>query len=384
MVDDLSKPLLGTRPKRRAGSRLLGIGFAVAAILAAGTGIWFLVFADDRDGTQAQATAPVIEEAGPGEVVIRAPGGERDGPDGVTITTPDGATLDGNGPVVRSANGTAPMSLSPAPIPALLESGPYGPIPRIGADGLRPFDAFARPEGVIAGRPGRIAIVIGGIGINQATSELAISRLPGEVSFAMAPYGSNLATWAARSREAGHELLLQVPLEPFDFPASDPGPHTLLVDAPLAENLDRLAWLMSQFTNFAGLATYAGGRFLADQAAMDALVAELAGRGLMLLDDGSATQSRANDYAAGALPFAAADMVIDRDLNAQSIAARLAQLETLARERGYAVATASAFQLTIEQISQWAEGMADRGVVLVPVTALANDPRDDAMRIEVE
>lgn len=384
MVDDLSRPLLGSIPKRRNGLRPLGIGFAVAALLAGGIGIWFLVFSDDGDSsTSAQLSEPGLAASG-GEVVIRAPGGERDGPDGVTITTPDGATLDGNGPVVRSANGPAPMSLSTAPVPALLESGPYGPLPRVAADGLRPFDAYARPEGVIAGTPGRIAIVIGGVGINQANSELAIARLPGEISFAMAPYGSSLADWATRSREAGHELLLQIPLEPYDFPASDPGPHTLLVDAPLTENVDRLAWLMSQFTNFAGIASYAGGRFLADQGAMEMLVAELSHRGLMLLDDGATTQSRAGAYAVGELPFAAADMVIDRDLNAQSIAARLTQLENLARERGYAVGTASAFQLTIEQISQWAEGMADRGVVLVPVTALANDPRDDAMRIEVE
>ena len=32
----------------------------------------------------------------------------------------------------------------------------------------------------------------------------------------------------ARAREAGHEVLLEVPMEPFDYPDNDPGPQTLL------------------------------------------------------------------------------------------------------------------------------------------------------------
>lgn len=41
------------------------------------------------------------------------------------------------------------------------------------------------------------------------------------------------ATWktATRAREAGHEILLQLPMEPFDYPDSDPGPQTLLASA---------------------------------------------------------------------------------------------------------------------------------------------------------
>ena len=65
--------------------------------------------------------------------------------------------------------------------------------------------------------------------------------LPGPVTLALAPYGDHLKTTLAEARDAGHELLLQIPLEPFNYPRTDPGPQTLTVDAPAAENLDRIS-----------------------------------------------------------------------------------------------------------------------------------------------
>lgn len=371
------------RPRRSKPSRVTLLVVAVLLFVAAGAAAWFFLLADD-DAAPVAETTEVPSFAPPGEVVISTPGSEPGGADGVTITTPAGVPLDGNGAVIRSAETVAPVSLSPTPLPALEEPGPYGPLPRIGADGLRPFDAYARPPGPITGQPVEIAIILGGVGINQANSELALSSLPGEVSLAMAPYGANLATWAARARETGHELLLQIPLEPYDFPASDPGPHTLIAADPVADNLDRLRFLMAQVSTYAGVVSYAGGRFLADEEAMAPVVRELASRGLMLVDEGAAVQSRAADVALGELPFAAADLVLDRDVTAGAIAARLAELEAIAGQRGYAIATASAFQVTIDQIRIWAEGAAERGFVLVPVTALANDPLGDATHIEIQ
>lgn len=381
MVDDLTRPLLGSGNRRRKGPRpavLLALGLVVVVVSAA---IWLLVSARSNDDPEMGEVAAANTIAAPGEVIIRVPD-ELD-ESGVIITTPGGFDVDGNGPVIRSLAGGATVSLSPTPESGLLETGPFGLLPRVGDDGRRPFDAYSRPPDAIGGQPVLVAIIVGGIGINQASTELALERLPGEISLALAPYGSNLAVWAARSREAGHEILLQVPLEPYDFPATDPGPHTLLVDDPVQENVDRLEWLLAQFTTYAGVVSYAGGRFLAEEGAMSPLIDALAARGLMFIDDGAAVQSRSGDFAAGLLPFARADLVLDLDVTAAAIAAKLSQLEAMAQQRGFAIATASAFPVTIEQIAIWAETAAERGVILVPVTSLANDPINDAVTIEL-
>ena len=258
---------------------------------------------------------------------------------------------------------------------ALLESGHYGPIPRIGPDGLRPLDAYLRPlpPGGVTGRP-RIAIIIGGVGLGRTGTQQAIEMLPPEVSLALAPYGANLRTVAADAREAGHEIFLQVPLEPFDFPANDPGEHTLIVDDPAATNIDRLEWLMTQFGMYAGIVTYAGGRFTGEAAALQPLVDELARRGLMLVDDGASARSVTADVSVGVVPYARADFVIDTVDDLTAVANRLAQLEALAQQRGFAIGSGSAFPNTIEAVRAWAATALSRGFEVVPVTALRVDP----------
>ena len=114
------------------------------------------------------------------------------------------------------------------------------------------------------------------------------------------------------------------------------------------------------------------------------MVGELARRGLMFVDDGSVRGSLSGEAALGEVPFAAADIVLDVEVQPAAIAARLAQLTAIARERGYAVASANAFPATIEQIALWAETAGEQGFVLVPITSLANDPLTDATRIQID
>ena len=101
----------------------------------------------------------------------------------------------------------------------------------------------------------------------------------------------------AQARGAGHEVLLQIPLEPFNYPTTDPGPHTLTVDASASENLDRLHWLLGRMTNYVGVVNYMGARFTGEADALSPVIAEIGKRGLLYLDDGSSARSRAAELA---------------------------------------------------------------------------------------
>jgi polysaccharide deacetylase 2 family uncharacterized protein YibQ len=234
------------------------------------------------------------------------------------------------------------------------------------------MDLYARPVDALAVGTARVAIVVGGLGISESGTQTAIAALPGPVTLAFAPYGADLAQWVEQARAGGHELLLQLPLEPFDYPNNDPGPKTLLVDAAAAENLKRLYWLLSRFGAYVGAMNYMGGRFTSEPKAMEAVLAELGKRGLLYLDDGTSVRSRAREASLGRVPFAAADMVIDAEPDAAAIDNRLMQLEAIARERGQAIGVASAYPVSIDRIAAWAKDAARRGVVLVPVTAVAS------------
>ena len=171
------------------------------------------------------------------------------------------------------------------------------------------------------------------------------------------------------------QFVLQVPLEPYGYPKTDPGPHTLVAAATAKTNLDNLSWLLSRTTNYVGVMNYMGAAFTTTPQPMQALMDAVGKRGLLYLDDGSSPRSLAGDTA-GRTPFLKADLVLDPDLAPGAIDARLDQLVAIARSRGgYAVGSATAFPSTIERIAAFAKATAARDVTLVPVSALVAAPR---------
>jgi hypothetical protein len=253
----------------------------------------------------------------------------------------------------------------------LLEKSRYGMIP-MAADGLKPVTAYAggaAAERARATKTPSVAIVLGALGVGAAKTTDAIMKLPAAVTLAFTPYGSDPGKLVERARAQRHEIWLQVPMEPFDYPDNDPGPQTLLTTLSAEQNLDRLFWHLSRFQGYAGIANFMGARFVATDAAMQPIVREAAKRGLGYLDDGAAPRSVAASLAEGqATPFARADLSIDAVPTSVEIDRALAKLESLAKERGSAVGMASALPVSIERISAWVRSLESRGIMLVPLT----------------
>ncbi len=259
--------------------------------------------------------------------------------------------------------------LAAAPDPRLIEPARYGGIPRIGADGARPAEINARPAVPLPGLP-RIALLVGGMGLSPRATEAAIASLPGEVTLGFAPYGADLARQTALAREAGHELVLEIPMEPFDFPQDNPGPHTLVTAAGTVTNSDNLSWLMSRFAGYAGVANFLGGKFTADAKALTPVLHEIATRGLFYVDDGTSARSLAVALAPGQdLTAARADIVLNSTAGPGAIEAALARLEAIAREKGLAIGVASALPSSLETIGRFARSLEARGIALVPLSA---------------
>jgi uncharacterized protein len=265
----------------------------------------------------------------------------------------------------REAVGAARMDVpAGAPVlPALIEPGPFGPLPRIAADGRRPFLAYARPFAADELRP-QISLLIVGLGLQAEPTEAAL-RLPGEVALHFSAYTSDLPALVARARAAGHEVLLDLPMEPLDYPASDPGPHTLLAGNPLAANLERLEWLLARAPGYAALAGTGAG--FAASASAPRVLDVLARRGLALVEIGAG--DLAGHAAAVGLPYANAPVVIDRDPSLASIDYALAGLEAEARASGSALGVAQGYPVSLERLRLWASTLDHKGLVLAPVSA---------------
>jgi uncharacterized protein len=391
-VDDLSAPLgqeTARKPRRRyrlpfTATQALGVLFGLVLLAFLG----FAIFNDNPLGGEpvtrvairaavpekpaatppVDTSAPVVKSAA--ELKQADPTGKR------TITIIDGSSGARQDVVVsgdaadKTGSDTTPAVMAGID-PRLLEKSRYGMIP-VAADGLKPFTAYAAGTDADRARAAKmpsVAIVIGGLGIGAAKTSDAILKLPPAVTLAFTPYGSDPGKLVERARAQRHEVLLQIPMEPFDYPDNDPGPQTLLTTLDSEQNLDRLFWHLSRFQGYAGIANFMGARFVVTDAAMQPILREAARRGLGYLDDGSAARSVASPLAeAQAMPFARADVNIDAVPTSVEIDRTLAKLESIAKERGTAVGIASALPISIERIGAWTKALESRGVLLVPLT----------------
>jgi polysaccharide deacetylase 2 family uncharacterized protein YibQ len=387
-ADDLSTPLGQQTVRRKRRYRLPFTGTQALAVLLGlflVTFAGFVIFSDNplggepvaRIALRQAAPASEKENAAPAtasepaakSVTKQAAPGEQK-----TVTIIDGSSgarqdvvISGNAPDKVEAD-AAPVMMA-AVDQRLLEKSRYGMIPVV-SDGLKPFTVYAaEADRAKAAKMPVVAIVVGGLGVGAAKTTDAIMKLPAAVTLAFTPYGSDPAKLTERARAQRHEILLQIPMEPFDYPDNDPGPQTLLTSLGPEQNLDRLYWHLSRFQGYAGIANFMGGRFVVTDAVMQPIVREAAKRGLGYLDDGSAPRSVASSLAAGqAMPFAKADFSIDAVPTAVEIDRTLAKLENLAKERGIAVGIASALPISIERIGIWIKALESRGIMLVPLT----------------
>ncbi|MDA9464277.1 divergent polysaccharide deacetylase family protein [Bradyrhizobium sp. CCBAU 53415] len=393
-ADDLSAPLGQDKPRRK---RRLRLPFTAMQLLAVLLGLFLATFAGfaifnrdplggepmtriairapnatDKatDEKPAAGHGPDSKQASEEAPKLAAPGEQR------TITMIDGSTgarhdvvIGGGDAADKGEAASAPPPVMAGINPKLLEKSRYGMIP-VSADGLKPFNVYAADaDRAKAAKMPVVAIVIGGLGVGAAKTLDAIMKLPPAVTLAFTPYGADPGKLAERARAQRHEIFLQIPMEPYDFPDNDPGPQTLLTSLSADQNMDRLHWHLSRMQGYAGLTNFMGARFIATEPAMQPIIREAAKRGLGFFDDGSSPRSIAPQAAASqSMPFGKGDIAIDVVPTPTEIDRALNKLESTARERGIAVGTASALPVSIERIGAWTKTLSDRGILLVPLT----------------
>lgn len=410
-MTDLHAPLGRDKPAqkrprergRRRGARSTRFGLVAAAVLllvAAGGNLAVLLAGDPAPQTallrlpEPEPTTPDTEVTTGAVARDTAPqetGGDREAAGGSDTVnrTPDlplptfddgGDQVSPGGPKIitvrdpAAANIGQPLQVAHLPEDAALEDSAFGPLPVRTEDGRQPMEIYARPWSGTRGK--RIAIVIGGLGLSQTGSHRAIEALPPEITLAFAPTGNSLQRWMREARKKGHELLVQVPMEPHGYPDVNPGPRTLRLASSAETNLENLHWALGRLTNYTGVMNYMGARFAASEDAMAPVLGDLAYRGLLFFNDGAAGTDMLADVARQrGVPYLEADIVIDASRDRADIEARLKALEELASARGYAVGSGSALELTVGTVADWANDAKKRGFELVGVASLASENR---------
>lgn len=272
-----------------------------------------------------------------------------------------------------------PSATPPAAV-AMIPPAPKPPLPSMAA--IPPASQSAAPDLPLPEQPAwlrfavlapeardrsRIAIVIDDCGLDRQRTERAIA-LPAAVTLSFLAYSEDLTRQTAAARHHGHELLVHVPMEPINA-RIDMGPNGLAIGQPREEVLRRLRWDLDRFDGYVGINNHMGSRFTADAQAMYWVLGELKLRGLMFLDSRTVGSSKGELVASIAdVPYAGRDVFLDDDQKSHAVAARLKDVEAIARKKGTAIAIGHPHDATLAALSAWIEELPRSGIVLVPLT----------------
>ncbi len=276
-------------------------------------------------------------------------------------------------PSVRLALPPAPP---PAPPPAAVAAKPAEPpvtatpapaVPASPSPSLPAWRKYAAVAPAFDGRP-LVAVVIDDLGIDRKRSARAVA-LPGPLTLSWLPYAVDVGRQAAAGRAAGHEILLHTPMQPQGH--ENPGPNALTVDLSSEEIRRRLSADLALLPEAVGINHHRGSRFTRDRRGMEAVIEELKGRGLLFLDSRTIGGSVAADVAReDGVPFAVRDVFLDDTATVDYVRRQLAEVEAVARRRGVAVAIGHPHDGTLEALEPWLRGLAARGFVLAPISAV--------------
>lgn len=383
--DELRQPLRRLSLRERLWAkrpRALTAASAVAILAFAGGGLWLsripypnagepvvvVAIPPIQDLTTASTAGPGPEAAPTGEDVEAIIDDSADAMDEMPSEAVPRRSYQQEATIIVARN----RAMKAAPIEAVAEQTPDGPLPRVSSRGKKPFDVYSQvtPMAVSTSNRPKIAILLGGMGLNQKLTRKAIDELPGDISFGFAPYGEKLQDQVNRARAKGHEIMLQVPMEPVGYPGINPGPQTLLADASTEDNRKALHWHMSRFAGYSGITNYMGARLLVTADALAPVMKEIKDRGLVYLEDATVNLTMAPKLASATrLPVRRATVVIDADPTPAAIADALAGLEQEAMANGIAIGTGSGLEVTIDTVAEWAKDLQQKGILLIPVSA---------------
>lgn len=235
-----------------------------------------------------------------------------------------------------------------------------------------PADVYARKFSNPEGRP-MVGLVIGGLGISSTQTQIAIDDLPAEVTLSFALDSKRLDYWIKTARADGHEVLIEVPMEAYDYGRVRMHPDTLLAGADAKANLARLDNVLGRASGYFGIVNYQGAKFADDSASAKPILERISEKGLAFIDDGSFERSNLPTLArVNGVRYARATGPIDTRQTPADISAELMDLESVALEKGAAFGSGYAFPVTVEAAKVWISQLEEKGLVLAPVSAITN------------
>jgi polysaccharide deacetylase 2 family uncharacterized protein YibQ len=238
------------------------------------------------------------------------------------------------------------------------------------ADTPRPAPtATPRPQPPPGAR-GRLAILLddGGQSMDLVPRLAALDRAVGISILPFLPYS---AETAARVSETGHQVWLHLPMEPDDYPASDPGPGAVLVSMSETDIRTTVRSALGNVPHVVGVNNHMGSKATADLRTMTWVMQEIATRGLAFIDSRTTVDTVAEEAArAQGVPVGRRHVFLDNERTPRAIRAQIEEAVYRCRMEGELIAIGHVDPTTVAVLETELPGLARRGADLVLPTDL--------------
>ena len=293
----------------------------------------------------------------------------------VNLSKPPSATdpaPDSKDTAMAPLNPATPTSdaLVAAPVPGLYESAASGLLPLARQeDGLTPFDAYKRPFQKNSDKP-LLSIIVTDLGVSKRITEGVINNLAPEISLAFSPYAQDLKLYTDVARQKGHEVWLTLPMETAEYPAYDPGPSTLLINASVEQNQHRLVSTLATTQGYAGFISQKDHIFRQEDSDVNPAIQQIFSRGLAVIDSNTSVNSFVSNIASkNDYPHGKNNFWLDDDLSPLALNRKIRQIIEYGQGRGRVVVMLRPYPISLKTIQKFLNSAAAKEFQLAPVSA---------------
>lgn len=213
-----------------------------------------------------------------------------------------------------------------------------------------------------------IAIVIDDMGVSQRqTKDITSLKAPLTASFLT--YSSNLASQIENARQAGHEIMIHVPMEAQK--QADAAPDVLTTQMTPDELRRNFSAMLEKFHGIKGINNHMGSKLTEDEPRMEVIMDVLKQHNLFFLDSKTSAKSKAEIAAKNRrVAYGHRHVFLDNNNDKTYILGQLALTERLARKNGYAIAIGHPKSQTYEALKDWLQTLDKKQIRLLHLSEI--------------
>ena len=208
---------------------------------------------------------------------------------------------------------------------------------------------FPKPQ---KGHIPKIVIIIDDIGYDKKIAS-ALCDLEPNITFSVLPFAPFGKIISKQLHAKGSQLMLHLPMEPFEYPDINPGPGAILSTMTPDTLLTQLKKNINDIPYIVGVNNHMGSKITTNANQMNQIFTVLKKENLFFIDSRTAPKSQCKASARlFKLKFAQRDIFLDNFQNTEYITGQFQKLKALAKKHGFAIGIGHPYKATLHTLSR--------------------------------